>query len=89
MISSHCKPLLHVQQPHLVPCLHKLFTTCGGEAHRQSLLAGGESQTQREERLRGGVYTVLVWGNLYGEDIVISEYSVFQGVTPPVSYALG
>ena len=33
-----------------------------------------------------GVYTVVVWGNTAGEDIVISEYSIFYGVEPPGGY---
>lgn len=33
-----------------------------------------------------GVYTVLVWGNTAGEDIVISQYSIFYGVEPPGGY---
>ena len=33
------------------------------------------------------MYTVLVWGKLNGEDVVISEYSIFQGITPPDTYA--
>ena len=33
-----------------------------------------------------GVYTVVVWGNMDGEDVVISEYSIFEGVTPPDTY---
>ncbi len=34
-----------------------------------------------------GVYTILVWGKIGGEDVVISEYSIFNGVTPPDPYA--
>ena len=33
-----------------------------------------------------GVYTVVVWGNVDGEDVVISEYSIFEGVAPPDTY---
>ena len=33
-----------------------------------------------------GVYTVVVWGNVDGEDVVISRYSIFEGVTPPDTY---
>ena len=33
-----------------------------------------------------GVYTILVWGKLGIEDKVISEYSIFHGVTPPDTY---
>ena len=33
-----------------------------------------------------GVYTIAVWGNIDGEDIVISEYSIFHGITPPDTY---
>ncbi len=34
-----------------------------------------------------GVYTILVWGKLGIEDKVVSEYSIFHGVTPPDTYA--
>ena len=33
-----------------------------------------------------GVYSLMVWGKLGGEDIVISQYSIFYGVTPPDLY---
>ena len=33
-----------------------------------------------------GVYTIVVWGTIDGEDAVISEYSVFHGVTAPATY---
>ena len=33
-----------------------------------------------------GVYTILVWGKIDGEDAVISEYSIFYGITPPDTY---
>ena len=33
-----------------------------------------------------GVYTLVVWGGIDGEDSVISEYSIFHGVTPPDAY---
>ena len=35
----------------------------------------------------GGVYTVMVWAKLDGQDIVISQYSIFYGVTPPDRYS--
>lgn len=39
-------------------------------------------------RQRGsGVYSVTVWGKMDGEDIVISEYSIFHGITPPDTYS--
>ena len=34
-----------------------------------------------------GVYTVLVWGMIAGERAVISQYSIFYGVTPPDTYS--
>ncbi len=34
-----------------------------------------------------GVYTIMVWGNVGGEGVVISHYSIFYGVTPPDTYA--
>ena len=33
-----------------------------------------------------GVYSITVWGVIDGEDVVISEYSIFHGVTPPDTY---
>ena len=33
-----------------------------------------------------GVYTIVVWAPLGGEREVISEYSIFHGVTPPDTY---
>ena len=33
-----------------------------------------------------GVYTVTVWGNLAGEGVVISKYSIFHEVVPPDTY---
>ena len=36
-----------------------------------------------------GIYTVMVWGNLGGAREVISQYSIFQGVTPPDTYDPG
>ena len=33
-----------------------------------------------------GVYTVLLWGELGGEDVPISEYSIFYEVEPPDTY---
>ena len=33
-----------------------------------------------------GVYSIIVWGVIAGERGVISEYSIFHGVTPPDTY---
>ena len=33
-----------------------------------------------------GVYTIIMWGRIDGEDVVISEYSIFHGVTSPDTY---
>ena len=33
-----------------------------------------------------GVYTVTVWARLMGDDEVLSEYSIFHGITPPDGY---
>lgn len=33
-----------------------------------------------------GVYTIVVWGKIDREDAVISEYSIFHGITPPDTY---
>lgn len=34
-----------------------------------------------------GVYSVMLWGDIGGERAVISEYSIFHGITSPESYA--
>ncbi len=33
-----------------------------------------------------GVYSIVIWGGIHGEDAVISEFSIFHGVTPPDTY---
>lgn len=39
-------------------------------------------------RQRGdGVYSISVWGIIAGADVVISEYSIFYGITPPDTYS--
>ena len=32
-----------------------------------------------------GVYTVVLWAKLGGDDVTVSEYSIFHGIAPPVS----
>ena len=34
-----------------------------------------------------GVYTIAVWGNSDGEDVVISKYAIFYEITPPDTYS--
>ena len=34
-----------------------------------------------------GVYSITIWGTIAGEDAVISEYSIFHGITPPDTYS--
>lgn len=34
-----------------------------------------------------GVYSLMVWGKIGSEDVVISQYSLFHGITPPDTYA--
>ena len=34
-----------------------------------------------------GVYTILLWGEIEGEDVPISEYSIFYQVEPPDTYS--
>ncbi|MCY4530580.1 MAG: CAP domain-containing protein [Chloroflexi bacterium] len=33
-----------------------------------------------------GVYSLIVWGSIGDERLVISEYSIFHGITPPDTY---
>ena len=34
-----------------------------------------------------GVYSIVVWGKHLGEDVVVSQYSMFYQVTPPDAYS--
>ena len=34
-----------------------------------------------------GVYSIMVWSTIDGEDVVISEYSIFHGIAPPSTYS--
>ena len=36
-----------------------------------------------------GVYTVLLWGEMSGEDVPVSEYSIFHEIEPPDTYNPG
>ena len=36
-----------------------------------------------------GVYSFMIWGEIRGEVVVISQYSIFHGVTPPNTYDPG
>ena len=36
-----------------------------------------------------GVYSISVWGGIDGELVIISDYSIFHGVTPPDTYDPG
>ena len=38
------------------------------------------------ERHGDGVYSLILWGKIDGAAIVISQYSIFHGVTPPDTY---
>ena len=38
------------------------------------------------ERHGAGVYSIIMWGRIGGEDVVISEYSIFHGITAPDTY---
>lgn len=38
------------------------------------------------EKYGDGVYSVMVWADINGERAVISEYSIFHGITPPDTY---
>ena len=33
-----------------------------------------------------GVYSLIAWGKIGGEDVVLSQYSIFHGITPPDTY---
>ena len=72
----------HEEQTIHVPWITASEWTANGE--RFSVTAN-INEVLKEHR-RGGVYTILVWGNIDGERAVISEYSIFHGVTSPDTY---
>ena len=37
---------------------------------------------------RAGVYTILVWGVIDGEEVIISQHSMFHEVVPPQTYGM-
>ena len=41
------------------------------------------------QRHGDGVYSLMLWGKVGGEDAVISQYSIFHGVIPPDTYDPG
>ena len=63
------------------------LTASGWVASDQTFSVTANIGDVLKEHRRGGVYTILVWGKIDGEDVVISEYSIFQGITPPDAYA--
>ena len=39
------------------------------------------------EQYGDGVYTLVLWGKIGGESVVVSQYPIFHGVTPPDTYS--
>ena len=35
-----------------------------------------------------GIYSLIIWGSIGDERVVISQYSIFRGVTPPDTYGI-
>ena len=66
----------------IVPWLTASEWTTKGE-----LFSVKANLTDLIEEYGDGVYTIVVWGNLGAERMVISEYSIFHGVTPPDTYS--
>ena len=50
---------------------------------RDNLFSIGADIRQALVRYGSGVYTIVIKGNLDGEDTIISQYSIFHGITPP------
>lgn len=67
-----------------VPWITALEWTTGGEVF--SVTTDLHSLLAEYGR---GVYTVTVWAVISGERAVVSEYSIFHGVTPPGTYDTG
>ena len=38
------------------------------------------------ERHGEGVYSIIAWGKIDDEDVVISQYAIFHGINPPDTY---
>ena len=64
-----------------VPWITALDWTARGEVF--SVAADLEEVMEKHGE---GVYSLIVWGSIDNERVVISEYSIFHGVTPPDTY---
>ena len=66
----------------VVPWITALRWTAVGESFSVEADIGGVLAEHG-----AGVYRIMVWGDIDGERAVISEYSIFHGITPPDTYA--
>ncbi len=66
----------------IVPWITALRWTAGGESFSVEADIGGVLAEHG-----AGVYSIMVWGDIDGERAVISEYSIFHGITPTDTYA--
>ncbi len=55
----------------------------GGVSSQQPPFAVTADTSKVLSRHGNGIYSLMVWGKLGGEDAVISQYSIFHGIAPP------
>ena len=67
-----------IEQEATVPWITALNWTAAGEVFSISA-----NIQQVIDKHGDGVYTILVWGSIDGEDAIISQHSIFHGITPP------
>ncbi len=70
------------EQPIPVP-----WITASGWAARGDAFSATVRISDLLARYGSGVYSLVIWGSIDGEDVVISEYSIFHGVVPPDTYS--
>ena len=70
-----------VAQPITVPWITASVWTASGTNFSVAVNIGGLLS-----KYGPGVYTILLWGEIGGEDVVIAEYSIFHEVAPPDTY---
>ena len=69
------------EQPITVPWITASDWTARGDAFAASVRI-----SDLLAHYGSGVYSLIIWGNIGGEDVIISEYSLFHGVVPPDTY---
>ena len=82
--SAYLESLARQTQTITVPWITALEWTAKGESFSVAVDLWDVLEKHGE-----GVYSLVVWGSIGAERVVISQYSIFHGVTPPDTYDVG